>query len=242
MTNLEGRVLRRVRAKAPPPGVRTDAEILAGLAARLGSVSAFPSDPESGFAELRRASRGGLADYAGISYPRIAEDAGVFWPCPDEDHPGTPRLFLDRFATPDGKARFCAVEHRPSGEEPDADFPFWLTTGRVMAQYQSGTQTRRVPELAEAEPEAYVEVHPETARGFGIAEGESVRLTTRRGSIVLKARMSPGSRLDTVFVPFHWGEEQSANLLTHAALDPTSRMPEFKVCAVRISREAGPAG
>ena len=242
MTNLEGRVIRRARAKAPPDGVRTDAAVLSGLAARLGSTAAFPVDAEAGFAELRHASRGGLADYAGISYDRIGAEAGVFWPCPEETHPGTPRLFLDAFATPDGRARFHAVEHRSSGEEPDGDYPLWLTTGRVMAQYQSGTQTRRVPELAAAEPGAYVEIHPETARGLGLADGDPVRLTTRRGSIALKARLTTAIRLDTLFVPFHWGDAQSANLLTHAALDPTSRMPEFKVCAVRLARDDAPTG
>ncbi len=242
MTNLEGRVIRRRRALPPPAGVLTDAEVIEALAARLGSPCAFPSSAEPGFEELRRASRGGLSDYSGISYARIEAEDGVFWPCPeDEDgghHPGTPRLFLDRFATPDGRARFHAVEHRPSGEEPDGDYPYWLTTGRVLAQYQSGSQTRRVPELASAEPGAYVEIHPQTARGLGLAEGDLARLTTRRGTIAVKARLVPTIRLDTLFVPFHWGDGQSANALTNAALDPTSRMPEFKVCAVRVERAA----
>ena len=238
MTNLEGRVIRRRRAVPPPDGVRTDAEVIAALAARLGSASSFAEGAEPGFDELRRASRGGIADYSGISYARIEAEDGVFWPCPAPEHPGTPRLFLDGFATPDGRARFHAVEHRPSGEEPDRDFPYWLTTGRVLAQYQSGTQTRRVPELAAAEPGAYVEMHPQTARGLGLAEGDLARLTTRRGTIAVKARLTPTIRLDTLFVPFHWGDGQSANILTNAALDPTSRMPEFKVCAVRVEREA----
>ena len=240
MTNLEGRVLRRARAQAPPPGVRTDAEVLQALARRLGCAADFSADAETGFAELRRASRGGLADYAGISYARIAAEDGVFWPCPDDDHPGTPRLFLDGFATPDGRARFAAVQPRPAAEVPDDDFPYWLTTGRVMGQYQSGTQTRRVPELAAAEPSAFVEIHPQTARGLGLAEGDMARLTTRRGSIAVRTRLTPAIRLDTLFVPFHWGDGQSANALTHAALDPISRMPEFKVCAVRIVRDAPP--
>ncbi len=238
MTNLEGRVIRRRRAVPPPDGVRTDAEVIEALAARLGSASPFSSGAEPGFEELRRASRGGAADYSGISYARIEAEDGVFWPCPGVGHPGTPRLFLDRFATPDGRARFHAVEHRASGEEPDGDFPYWLTTGRVLAQYQSGAQTRRVPELAAAEPAAYVEMHPQTARGLGLGEGDLARLTTRRGTIAVKARLVPTIRLDTLFVPFHWGEDQSANILTNAALDPTSRMPEFKVCAVRVGREA----
>ncbi len=238
MTNLEGRVIRRRRALPPPDGVRTDAEVIEALAARLGSASSFSSGAEPGFEELRRASRGGVADYSGISYARIDAEDGVFWPCPGVGHPGTPRLFLDRFATPDGRARFHAVEHRASGEEPDGDYPYWLTTGRVLAQYQSGAQTRRVPELAAAEPAAYVEMHPQTARGLGLADGDIARLTTRRGTISVKARLVPTIRLDTLFVPFHWGDDGSANILTNAALDPTSRMPEFKVCAVRVEREA----
>lgn len=240
-TNFEGRVLRRARAKAPPSGVRTDAEVLSALAARLGCAAAFPPEAEAGFGELRRASRGGLADYAGISYRRIAAEDGVFWPCPDEAHPGTPRLFLDGFATPDGRARFAAAAPGVPAELPDDAYPYWLTTGRVMGQYQSGTQTRRVPELAAAEPAAFVEIHPQTARGLGLAEGDRVRLTTRRGAIAVPARLTPSIRLDTVFVPFHWGGAECANALTHAALDPVSRMPEFKVCAVAIARapEAG---
>ena len=235
MTNLEGRVIRRARAMAPPEGVRTDADVLHGIAVRLGSRATFDVDAEAGFAELRRASSGGAADYAGISYARIAAEDGVFWPCPNEGHPGTPRLFLDRFGTEDGRARFHAVEHRPSAEEPDHAYPFWLTTGRVLSHYQSGAQTRRVAELAAAEPEPFVEIHPQTARGFGLADGDLACVTTRRGTIEVKARLTGTIRLDTLFVPFHWGDKGSANLLTHAALDPESRMPEFKVCAARIA-------
>ncbi len=235
MTNLEGRVIRRAKAMMPPEGVRTDADVLHGIATRLGSRAAFAVDAEAGFAELRRASSGGAADYAGISYERIAAEDGVFWPCPTESHPGTPRLFLDRFGTEDGRARFHAVEHRPSAEEPDQAYPFWLTTGRVLSHYQSGAQTRRVPELAAAEPEPFVEIHPQTARGFGLADGDLARVTTRRGTIEVKARLTGTIRLDTLFVPFHWGDKGSANLLTHAALDPESRMPEFKVCAAQIA-------
>ena len=235
MTNLEGRVIRRVKAMLPPEGVRTDADVLHGIATRLGSNAAFAVEAEAGFAELRRASSGGAADYAGISYERIAAEDGVFWPCPTDSHPGTPRLFLDRFGTEDGRARFHAVEHRPSAEEPDEAYPFWLTTGRVLSHYQSGAQTRRVPELAAAEPEPFVEIHPQTARGFGLADGDLTRVTTRRGTIEVKARLTGAIRLDTLFVPFHWGDKGSANLLTHAALDPESRMPEFKVCAARIA-------
>jgi assimilatory nitrate reductase catalytic subunit len=171
-----------------------------------------------------------------MNYQRIVEDDGICWPCPELGHSGTPRIFLDRFATPDGRARFHPVEHRPAAEEPDRDFPMYLTTGRVMAHYQSGNQTRRVAALHKAQPEAFVEIHPAIARGFGIAESDAVRLTTRRGSAVMRARLTPTIRMDTVFAPFHWGGHQCANLLTNPALDPVSKMPEFKVCAVRIEK------
>jgi assimilatory nitrate reductase catalytic subunit len=145
-------------------------------------------------------------------------------------------MFLDRFATEDGRARFHEVEHRPAAELPDEAFPYVLTTGRVLAQYQSGTQTRRVAELNAAEPEPFVEIHPETARGLRIADGDIVVLTTRRGRAIVKARLARDIRLDMLFVPFHWGAAGRANALTHAALDPVSRIPEFKVCAVRIEK------
>jgi assimilatory nitrate reductase catalytic subunit len=236
MTNLEGRVILRQRAAEPPPGVRTDLEALAALAGRLGYERFFPSEPASVFEELRRASAGGKADYAGITYQRILQEDGIFWPCPSEDHPGTPRLFAERFATPDGRARFHPVEFRPPAEEPDLDYPLYLTTGRIMAQYQSGTQTRRVPALLQGSPNAFVQIHPSMARTYGIAEGEEVRLTSRRGSALLTAQLTPSIRMDTVFVPFHYAGVGRANLLTNPALDPISRMPEFKVCAVRLEK------
>src|SRR5579875_617851 len=139
MTNLEGRVILRQRAMPPPEGVRTDLEILAALAKKLDCEKSFPSAAAEVFEELRHASAGGTADYSGITYGRIARENGVFWPCPGETHPGTPRLFLDRFATADGRAQFHPVEYHPAAEEPDHEFPLYLTTGRVLAQYQSGT-------------------------------------------------------------------------------------------------------
>jgi assimilatory nitrate reductase catalytic subunit len=236
MTNLEGRVILRQRAMLPPDGVRTDLEILAALGRRLGFSRFFPSQPAQVFDELRRASAGGVADYSGITYERILEEDGVFWPCPGEGHPGTPRLFLERFATADGRARFHPVEFQPPAEEPDHEFPLYLTTGRVMSQYQSGNQTRRIAALMDASPEAFVQIHPSMARTYGIREGELVRLTTRRGTASLRAQLTPSIRMDTLFVPFHFSGTGRANLLTNPALDPISRMPEFKVCAVRIEK------
>ncbi|MGW3987409.1 molybdopterin oxidoreductase family protein [Streptomyces sp. NPDC004830] len=272
-TNLEGRVLLRRRAVAPPEGVRSDLEVLGELAVRLGVEKGFPADPEEVFEELRRASAGGPADYSGITYRRLAEEDGVFWPCPAEPpapggsgdallgaprpaddpagraagsrpeapagesagaHPGTPRLFLDRFATADGRARFVPVTHRAIAEEPDEEYPLLLTTGRVVAQYQSGAQTRRVAELNAAAPGPFVELHPRLAARLGAAEGDPVAVVSRRGRAVAPARITATIRPDTVFMPFHWPGEGRANTLTNPALDPTSRMPEFKACAVRL--------
>ncbi|WAP55864.1 molybdopterin oxidoreductase family protein [Streptomyces sp. S465] len=239
MTNLEGRVILRRAALTPPPGVRTDLWVLGGLAARLGWEKGFPADAEEVFEELRRASAGGPADYSGITYRRIAEEDGVFWPCPESadgagPHPGTPRLFLDRFATEDGRARFVPVGHRPAAEEPDAEYPVVLTTGRVLAQYQSGAQTRRVTELNEAAPAPYVQLHPLLAERLGADEGAPIAVVSRRGRAVAPARISRDIRPDTVFMPFHWAGPGRANTVTNPALDPVSRMPEFKVCAVRL--------
>ncbi|MGW8847014.1 molybdopterin oxidoreductase family protein [Streptomyces xiamenensis] len=240
LTNLEGRVQLRRTAVPAPEGCRSDLAVLRGLARRLGFAGwdeGFPEEPERVFEELRRASAGGTADYAGITYARITAEGGVFWPCPAEDHPGTPRLFLDRFATPDGRARFTAVGHRPAAEEPDAEYPVLLTTGRVLAQYQSGAQTRRVAELNAAAPGPFVQVHPRLAAAIGAAEGDRLVVVSRRGRAVAPARIDAGIRPDTVFMPFHWPGEGRANTLTNPALDPTSRMPEFKICAVRVERE-----
>ncbi|MFE7617025.1 molybdopterin oxidoreductase family protein [Streptomyces sp. NPDC057496] len=235
-TNLEGRVILRRAALPPPPGVRTDLQVLRELAARLGVREGFPERAEDAFEELRRASAGGPADYSGISYRRIEAEQGVFWPCPAEDHPGTPRLFLDRFATPDGRARFAPVTHRPAAEQPDGDYPLLLTTGRVLSQYQSGAQTRRVPELNRAAPGPFVELHPRLAARLGVSDGEPLVVTSRRGRATAPARVTGTIRPDTVFMPFHWAGAGRANTLTNPVLDPVSRMPEFKVCAVRVER------
>ncbi|MFD9908592.1 molybdopterin oxidoreductase family protein [Streptomyces sp. NPDC059063] len=254
VTNLEGRVLLRRRAVSPPAGVRSDLEVLHGLAGRLGHGKGFPTDAEEVFAELRRASAGGLADYSGITYGRLAEGDGdgVFWPCPEAGagggsqgeegarHPGTPRMFLDRFATDDGRARFVPVAHRDAAEEPDGEYPVVLTTGRVLAQYQSGAQTRRVAELNAAAPGPFVELHPRLAARLRVADGEQVAVVSRRGRVVVPARVTSGIRPDTVFMPFHWPGQGRANTLTHPALDPVSRMPEFKVCAVRLETVGRP--
>ena len=219
MTNLEGRVLRRRRALPPPPGVRTDLEVIAGLAAELG-VEGFPAEPQEVFDELRRASAGGIADYAGISYARLDAGEALHWPCPaptidGAEHPGTPRLFTDRFSHPDGRARFVAVDHVGPAEEPDDDHPLRATTGRVLVHYQSGAQTRRVAELDGIAPESFVEVHPAAAARAGLADGDWARVVSRRGTALARVRATPTLRPDTVFLPFHFGGEQAANNLTN---------------------------
>ncbi|MGQ0837647.1 molybdopterin oxidoreductase family protein [Actinokineospora sp.] len=235
MTNLEGRVLLRTRAVDVPDGVRSDLAVLHDLAVRLGQpAERFPVDPETVFAELRRASAGGPADYAGVTYPRLRAGEALHWPVPSEDHPGTPRVFLDRFAHLDGRARFVAVDHSGPAEPLDDEFPLLATTGRVLQHYQSGAQTRLVGELNDAVPEAFVEVHPDTADRAGLTDGGWATVSSRRGAMRARVRHVPSMRTDTVFLPFHFPGDQRANLLTNPALDPTSRMPEFKVCAVRL--------
>jgi assimilatory nitrate reductase catalytic subunit len=235
MTNLEGRVILRRQAFDPPASVRTDIDILCAIACRFDVGSRFSYDTsQQVFDELRRATAGGVADYSGISYARIDAEDGVFWPCPAADHPGTPRLFVNRFPTPSGRARFHAVRHLAAADERNAEYPLYLTTGRILAQYQSGTQTRRIAQLNDLTPEPLAELHPITARLKNILNGDRVTVTTRRGSAVFTLKVTPSVREDTLFVPFHWSGEGSANRLTNDALDPTSEMPEFKVCAARI--------
>jgi len=238
VTNLEGRVIRRRRARNPPAEVRTDIEVLCSLADRLGKKSFFPfADERSVFEEFRRATQGGPADYSGITYERIDKEDGVFWPCASEDHPGTPRLFAGGFPTATGRARFCNVDSHTPAETPDVEFPLYLTTGRVLAHYQSGVQTRRVAALRDMAPEPLAEMHPIEARRHRLKNGDAVRLSTRRGSARFTVKVSASIRQDTIFVPFHWAGDRSANRLTNPALDPVSKMPEFKACAVRIEPE-----
>jgi assimilatory nitrate reductase catalytic subunit len=236
MTNLEGRLLYRRAARPPPDGVRSDLTILKQLATAFGRERHLSETPEDVFNELRRASAGGVADYSGFSYARLRSGESLFWPCPAEAHPGTPRLFADTFPTSDGRARFHAVEHEPPSEEPNEEFPLYLTTGRVMSHYQSGTQTRRVPVLRDAEPEPFVEMHPGTAGQYGLAVGAMARVRTRRGTALLRVRTNPSMRLDTLFVPFHWAGRGRANTLTTDALDPDSKIPAFKVAAATLEK------
>jgi assimilatory nitrate reductase catalytic subunit len=237
MTNLEGRILLRRKAIDPPSGARTDLYVLSELAERLGQPAGrFPSDAETVFTELRQASKGGVADYSGVTYERLRSGEALYWPVTAETHPGTPRMFLDSFGHPDGRARFVPVDHVGPAEVPDDEFPLQATTGRVLQHYQSGAQTRLVKELNDVVGEAFVEVHPDTAARSGLADGELALVRSRRGETVARVRCVSSLRPDLVFLPFHFPGDGRANLLTNPALDPTSRMPEFKVCAVSLQR------
>lgn len=236
VTTTEGRVVRIRRAVTPPAQARSDTSILLELARRLGKEKhfAFQSSEEI-FNELRVASKGGTADYYGITYEKIDQTMGVFWPCPTLDHPGTPRLWEDKkFKTPDGKAHFNAVSHREPMEVTDHDYPVILTTGRVVSQYLSGTQTRRIGKLVDQYPEPLLEIHPRLAAKYGIANRDLVRVVSRRASAEFPAQLVETIREDTVFVPYHWAGRKSVNQLTSGHLDPISKIPEFKVCAVRL--------
>jgi assimilatory nitrate reductase catalytic subunit len=238
VTTAEGRVVRIRQAVKPPGEAREDWRILCDIARRFAPWERFPySCAEDVFRELRAVSRGGVCDYYGITYERIEREHGVFWPCPSADHPGTPRLFEGgRFLHPDGKARFHAVEYRPPAEDVDAEYPVILTSGRVVSQYLSGTQTRRIGPLVRQYPEPLVELHPKLASKVGVRTGDRVRVTSRRGSVTLGCQVVKTIRPDTVFIPYHWAEEKSANRLTIRALDPVAKIPEFKVCAVRVEK------
>lgn len=236
-TSAEGRVIRIQKAVNPPGEAKVDWEILLEIARRLGKGKYFDhfKSAEDMFAELRVASKGGTADYYGITYEKIDKNMGIFWPCPSLDHPGTPRLFEGgQFYHPDRKAHFNVVEYRTSADVVNEDFPIYLTTGRVIFHYLSGTQTRRIGFLSDQCPEPYVEIHPLLAQKYSISENDSVKITSRRGSILLKARIVKTIRPDTIFVPYHWAGKQSINQLTQRALDPVSKIPEFKMSAVRI--------
>lgn len=245
VTTGEGRIVKINKAIDPPGEARVDWRILTELADRLGAKRYFDYDGTAEiFDELCRASSGGAADYTGATWQRIEDEMGLFWPVPEVGHPGTPRLFEGgRFHHPDGRARFHAVPFRPPAEVVDEEYPVWLTTGRVVSQYLSGTQTRRIGSLVEQYPEPLCEIHPVLAERLGVASGDQVTVRSRRGSITLPANVVETIRPDTVFIPYHWAGAQAANQLTNPVLDPISGMPEFKVAAVSVTRaEGGGAG
>ncbi|MCB0975419.1 MAG: molybdopterin oxidoreductase family protein [Actinobacteria bacterium] len=242
-TSGEGRIIKINQAVEPPGEARRDWEILLDIAQRLGRGEHFRYDnTEEIFEELCRASSGGRADYTGATWQRIEDEYGLFWPVPSVGHPGTPRLYEGGvFNHPDGRARFHGVPYRPSAESVDDDYPILLTTGRVVSQYLSGTQTRRIGGLVEQYPEPLCEIHPILADRLGIANGDLVTVRSRRGEMTLPAAVVKTIRPDTVFIPYHWPGDKAANQLTIRAVDPIAHMPEFKVAAVSVRRAEGGA-
>ncbi|HEX4983642.1 MAG TPA: molybdopterin oxidoreductase family protein, partial [Ilumatobacteraceae bacterium] len=240
-TTGEGRIIKINAAVAPPGEARLDWQILLDIAERLGKQQYFSyRNTEEIFGELCLASAGGTADYRGATWQRIEDEMGLFWPIPEVGHPGTPRLFEGgTFYHPDGKARFHAVPFRESAEVVDDEYPIWLTTGRVVSQYLSGTQTRRIAGLVAQYPEPLCEMHPQLAARLGVTDGDLVTVSSRRGAMTLPAHVVNTIRPDTAFIPYHWPGAKAANQLTNRAVDPTSKMPEFKVAAVRIERAGG---
>lgn len=246
VTQVEGRVIKINKAVDCPGDAREDWRIIQDIARELGRDHGLHfSNPREIFDELRVASKGGISDYFGITWEKVERQMGVFWPCPSLDHPGTPRLFepgswnsvargKGPFYFPDGKARFIVAKYSPPKEETNKEFPIILTTGRVVSQFLSGNQTRRIGPLNDQCPEPFVEIHPKLASHFNISNGENVTIESRRGKVVLKAVIVETIRPDTIFVPYHWGGRKSINMLTISAQDPISKIPEYKVCAVKI--------
>jgi assimilatory nitrate reductase catalytic subunit len=239
LTNLEGRVLRRRRALSAPAGVRSELWLMARLAEALEAPGTFSDDPETVFEELRLASEGGLADYSGIDYAMLDRGEEAYWPYPRGSR-GTPRLFADGFAHPDGRAVLVPVSPSKRASRNFTDDSLALATGRLLEHYQSGAQTRRVAELLSSQPEARLQLHPAAAASRGIADGDFVEVSNERGRVVCRAELSNAVRPDTVFLPFHFPGLENANRLTEAATDPISGMPEFKTSRVWVRRPASP--
>ncbi len=222
------RRVQRVRKAVEPPGqARSDWEIICALARQMGASGFDFASPEEIFAEAARLT----PSYAGISYERLEELGSLHWPCPTADHPGTPYLHKGKFAR--GLGRFHAVEFKEPAELPDPEYPFTLTTGRLMFHFHTGTMTRRSEKLHLEVPEAYIEMNPDDAARIGLHGHKRVRVSSRRGQIELGVRVTKRIKPGIVFIPFHFAEA-AANALTHAAIDPVAKIPEYKVCAVKI--------
>ncbi|MGP4059360.1 assimilatory nitrate reductase catalytic subunit NasC [Halobacillus sp. H74] len=238
MTNIEGRVVLREASRPIPGEGKHDWQIICEMAEVLGKGEYFPySEAEDIFNELRLATKGGKADYYGITYEKIRRQNGVLWPCPDKDHEGTERLFEHDFAHSDGKGKMAVVENVPKvkKDQTSDDYPLTLTTGRVMSHYLSGEQTRRSSSLAARNIESFIEIHPKTGREYGLEDRMLVKVESAQGHIVVRSKWNEEIRKDTVFVPFHWAGKQNVNRLVSNKLDPDCRMPGFKVVAVNVS-------
>jgi assimilatory nitrate reductase catalytic subunit len=261
VTQVEGRIIKINKAVACPGEAREDWRIIQDLAGALNRPAGFTfTHPGEIFEELRIASKGGVADYSGVTYAKITERLGVFWPCysedpktgaPLDDHPGTPRLFEPGsynpvakgngpFYFPDGRARFNVADYRPPFDDARAAYPIYLTTGRVVSQFLSGSQTRRIGPLVQQYPEPRMEMHPKLASKLGISDGDWATAETPRGTITLRAQVVKTIRPDTIFIPYHWAGKKSVNQLTVAAQDPISKIPQYKVCGCRVRRADAP--
>ena len=228
-SNTERRV-QRVRKAVEPPGVaRDDWKIVCDIAARMGHPMPYETSRQI-MDEIRKVT----PSYAGISYERI-EHEGLHWPCPNDEHPGTPILHREQFTI--GKGVFSAIDFRPPAELVDADYPLYLTTGRLLHHYHTGTMTMLTDGLNEIESACFVEIAREDAQAYGVQDGGLVYIASRRGSIHARVRVSRQAVAGTVFIPFHFAHA-AANRLTNAALDPVCGIPEFKVCAVKLAKAA----
>jgi predicted molibdopterin-dependent oxidoreductase YjgC len=227
-TNTERRVQRVRRVLEPMGDARADWWIICQIARRLGAEGFSFSHPAEIMGEIAALT----PSYQGISYERL-EDGGLTWPCPAPDHPGTPILHTERFATPDGKARFMPLEYRPPAELPDDEYPLLLTTDRSLFHYHTGTMIRRVEGLEKLNGRELLEIHPQDASRLGIADGQAVKVRSRRGDVTVAANVTEVCPPGTVSLTFHFAETPT-NVLTHAALDPVAKIPETKVCAVRV--------
>ena len=227
--NTERRVQRIRKAVELVGDNKPDWEIIRDLSNRFGFAMNYDS-PEAVFNEIAQVT----PQYAGISYDRL-EGEGISWPCPDKDHPGTQFLHAGKFTR--GLGLFHAIEPRPPAEVVDEDYPMWLTTGRAHVHYHTGTMTRNSPTLEAQMPEGFVEIHPSDAEAMGIAEDDQVNVASRRGEVTAKAMLTDRVMPGMVFMPFHFAES-SANVLTNPALDPICKIPEYKVCAVRVKKAA----
>jgi len=228
------------KAVDPPGDALPDWQLVQAVARYMGHGEQLPYRSAAEiYDELRLLTQGGQPlDISGISYMRLREGP-IQWPCPEETHPGTPRLYADgRFATPDGRARFRPAEFAPPGELPDAVYPFWLTTGRVLEQWHSRTRTGQVAKLNQKETGSYLEIHPDDAAQLDIVDGEQVHLYSRRGGCTAVARLSQDIARGVLFMPIHW-ENGNPNWATNPIFDPHSKQPELKACAVWISPASG---
>jgi len=227
-SNTERRVQLSRAALNPPTGTKQDYEIIAEIAKRLGHEN-FPATPESLFEEMRQLT----PSYKGITYERLEKNCGLRWPCPTEEHPGTPILHIGKFSR--GKGLLVALEYRPPNEETDKEYPLILTTGRILQHYHTGSMTRRSKVLNGIKPHGEVEINVADALSHNIVNGEMVKISSRRGVIEIMACVTNKVPKGTIFVPFHFAESP-ANILTNDALDPVAKIPEYKVCAAKIEK------